>query len=76
MSLLNKDKSFKKFGLHQLVSDDFNLNSSSSASLLNASSFNNNYNNQNISSSFNSNKLFSVNQDISNKKYYHYNLSK
>ncbi len=84
MSLLKKDKSLQKFALQQLITDDFNLNSSSSASLLNPLPSNNNLsinnlNNSNIcniSASFNSNKLFTLNQNITNKKNYQYHPHK
>lgn len=84
MSLLKKDKSLQKFALQQLITDDFNLNSSSSASLLNPSSSNNNLsinnlnnnNISNISASFNSNKLFTLNQNVTNKKHYQYHSHK
>lgn len=66
MSLLNRDKSLRQYGLQQLIGDDYNLNSSSSASFLNQSSSNN------ISALLSSNKILPMNQEGSVRKYYAY----
>ncbi len=48
---MHRDKSLKQFGLQQLIGEDCGLNTSSSAPLLNQSSF------DSVSASFNFNKM-------------------